>query len=83
MLAAMLARKESDYNLDKVDINIINPGKCQTNAGWDNWQIGFVNKLCAIKGAAKILFKYIVRPELDKTMSCSSTMTRQDVTRCH
>ena len=66
MLAAMLARKESDYNLDKVDINIINPSKCQTNAGWDNWQIGFVNKLSAIKGAAKILFKYIVRPELDK-----------------
>jgi hypothetical protein len=41
MLAAM-ARKESEHNLDRVDINIIDPGKCQTYAGWDNWQIGFV-----------------------------------------
>ena len=32
-----MARKESDHNLDKVDINIIDPSKCQTNnAGWDN-----------------------------------------------
>jgi hypothetical protein len=36
MLAAM-ARKESDLNPNKVDINIIEPGKCQTNAGWDNF----------------------------------------------
>jgi hypothetical protein len=36
MLAAM-ARKESNHNLDKVDINIIDPGKCQTDASWDNW----------------------------------------------
>jgi hypothetical protein len=35
MMAAM-ARKESDHNLDKVDIGIIDPGKCQTDAGWDN-----------------------------------------------
>ena len=42
MFAAM-ARKESDHNLDKVDIDIFNPGKCQTDSGWDNWQIGFVN----------------------------------------
>jgi hypothetical protein len=38
MLAAM-ARRESDHNLDNVDIDIIDPGKCQTDAGWDNWQI--------------------------------------------
>lgn len=66
MLAAM-ARKESDHNLDKVDIDIIDPGKCQTDAGWDNWQIGFVNKLSAIMGAAKVPIDYVVRPEWDYT----------------
>jgi len=34
MLAAM-AREESEHNLDKVDIDIFDPGKCQTDAGWD------------------------------------------------
>ena len=53
MLAAM-ARKESEHNLDKVDINIIDPGKCQTDATLDNWQIGFANKLSPIMGAAKV-----------------------------
>jgi hypothetical protein len=33
MFAAM-ARKESEHNLDKVDI--IDPGNYQTDAGWDN-----------------------------------------------
>ena len=66
MMAAM-ARKESDHNLDKVDIDIIDPGKCQTDAGWDNWQIGFVNKLSAIMGAAKVPIDYIVRPDWDDT----------------
>jgi hypothetical protein len=65
MLAAM-ARKQSDHNLDKVDVNNVDPGKCQNDAGWDNWQIGFVNKLSAIMGAAKVLIDYIVRPELDE-----------------
>ncbi|KAI2509297.1 hypothetical protein MHU86_5185 [Fragilaria crotonensis] len=59
--------KESDHNLDKVDIDIIDPGKCQTDAGWDNWQIGFVNKLSAIMGAAKVPIDYVVRPEWDYT----------------
>jgi hypothetical protein len=66
MMAAM-ARKESDHILDKVDINIIDPCKCQTDAGWDNWQIGFVNKLSAIMGAAKVPIDYIVRPDWDDT----------------
>ena len=65
MLAAM-ARKESDHHLDKVDIDIIHPGKCQTDTGWDNWQIGFVNKLSAIMGAMKVPIDYIARPESDK-----------------
>ena len=64
MFAAM-ARKESDHNLDKVDVDIIDPSKCQTDAGWYNWQIGFVNKLSAILGAAKVPIDYIVRPEWD------------------
>jgi hypothetical protein len=66
MLAAM-ARKETEHNLDKVDIDIVDPGKCQTDAGWDNWQIGFVNKLSAIMGATKVLIDYVVRPEWDNT----------------
>jgi hypothetical protein len=66
MLAAM-ARKESEHNLDKVDIDIIDPSKCQTDTGWENWQIGFVNKLSAIMGAAKVPIDYIVRPEWDDT----------------
>ena len=32
MLAAM-ARKEFKHDLDKVDISIIDPGKCRTDAG--------------------------------------------------
>ena len=42
---ATIKRKESDHNLDKANSDIINSSKCQTDAGWDNWQIGFVNKL--------------------------------------
>ena len=80
MMAAM-ARKESDHNLDKVDIDIIDPGKCQTDAVWDNWQIGFVNKLSAIMGAAKVPINYIVRPELflnnDKTRQPDATRRRE------
>ena len=55
VMAAAMARKESEHNLDKIDVDIINPGKCQTDAGWDNWQICFANKLSAIMGAAKVL----------------------------
>jgi hypothetical protein len=78
MLAAM-SRMESDQNLGKVDVNIINPGKCQTDAGWDNWQIGFVNKRSAIMGAAKVLIDNIVCPEL----FLDDDETRQVDTRWH
>ncbi len=54
VMFAEMARKESEHNLDKVDINIIDPGKCQTDAGWDDRQIGIVNKLSAILGAPKV-----------------------------
>ena len=60
-----MERKESEQNYGKVDVDIIDPGKCQTDFGWDNWQIAFVNKLNATMGAAKVPVDYIVRPEWD------------------
>jgi hypothetical protein len=60
-----MERKESKYNYGKIDVDIIDPGKCQTNFGWDNWQIAFVNKLNAAMGSAKVPIDYIVRPEWD------------------
>ncbi|KAI2489358.1 hypothetical protein MHU86_25231 [Fragilaria crotonensis] len=75
MLAAM-ARKESDHNLDKVDIDIIDPGKCQTDAGWDNWQIGFVNKLSAIMGPRRSQSTMSYALNGITPTSCFSTMMR-------
>jgi hypothetical protein len=40
---ATMQRKEADQNFEKVDVDIINPGKCQVDTGWDTWQIAFVN----------------------------------------
>ena len=42
-----MQRKEADQNFEKVDVDVIDPGKCQVDAGWDAWQIAFVNKLSA------------------------------------
>jgi hypothetical protein len=53
-LHATLARKEADQNFEKLDINIVDPGKCQTDFGWDAWQIAFTNKLSVTMGAAKV-----------------------------
>ena len=58
-----LEQKEFEYNYGKIDVDIIDPGKCQTDFGWDNWQIAFVNKLNATMGAAKVPVDYIVCPE--------------------
>jgi len=60
-----MEQKESEFNYGKVDVDIIDPGKCQTDFGWDNWQIAFVNKLNATMGAAKVPVDYIVRPDWD------------------
>ena len=60
-----MEQKESEQNYGKIDVDIIDPGKCQTNFGWDNWQIAFVNKLNATMGAAKVSIDYIARPEWD------------------
>jgi hypothetical protein len=60
-----MERKEADANFDKVEVDLIDPGKCQTDFGWDAWQIAFMNKLSATMGAAKVPVSYIVRPNID------------------
>ena len=64
-MSKAMERKESEYNYGKIDVDIIDPGKCQTDFGWDNWQIAFINKLNATMGAAKVPVDYIVRPKWD------------------
>ena len=64
-MASAMDRKESEYNYGKIDIDLIDPGKCQTDFAWDNWQIAFVNKLSATMGAAKFPIDYVVRPDVD------------------
>ena len=64
---AAVERKESELNYGKIDVDIIDPGKGQTNVGWDNWQIVFGNKLSATLGAAaKVPIDYVVRPDIDE-----------------
>ena len=60
-------RKEAEHNFEKVDVDLIDPGKCQTDVGWDAWQIAFMNKLSATMGAAKVPVAYIVRPDVEGT----------------
>jgi hypothetical protein len=62
-----MERKESEYNYGKVNVDIIDPGKCQTNFGWNDLQIAFVNKLNATMGAAKLPVDYIVCSKWDDT----------------
>ncbi|KAI2503355.1 hypothetical protein MHU86_11075 [Fragilaria crotonensis] len=64
-MARAMDRKESEYNFGKLDVDLIDPGKCQTDYAWDNWQIAFVNKLSATMGAAKFPIDCVVRPEID------------------
>jgi hypothetical protein len=63
-LRATLARKEADQNFEKLDIDIVDPGKCQTDFGWDAWQIAFTNKLSASMGAAKVPLAYVIRNDI-------------------
>ena len=62
MVEAM-ERKEAEHNYGKIDVGTIDPGKCRTDHGWDNWQIAFANKLNATLGAAKVPIDYVIRPE--------------------
>ena len=58
--------KETELVASKIDVDFIDPGKkCQTDHGWDNWQIAFLNKLSATNGAAGVPVDYVVREELD------------------
>ena len=67
-LRATLARKEAEHNFEKIDIDIVDPGKCQTDFGWDAWQIAFMNKLNATMGAAKVPLAYVVRAEIENAI---------------
>ena len=62
-LKATIARKEAEHNFEKVDVAIVDPGKCRTDVGWDSWQIGFMNKLSSTLGTAKVPLAYVVRED--------------------
>ncbi|KAI2506812.1 hypothetical protein MHU86_7597 [Fragilaria crotonensis] len=60
-----IQRKEAEHNFEKVDVNLIDPSRCQMDAGWDAWQIAFMNKLSATMGAAKVPVVYVVHTDVD------------------
>lgn len=62
-LKSTIARKEAEHNFEKVDVAIVDPGKCRTDVGWDSWQIGFMNKLSSTLGTAKVPLAYVVRDD--------------------
>ena len=56
-----MERKEAKHNYGKVDVGIIDPGKCRVNHGcWDNWQIAFTNKLNTPLGTAQVPIDYVI-----------------------
>jgi hypothetical protein len=70
MNAAMI-RKEAEQNYGNIDVNITDPGKCQTDHDWDNWQLAFVNKLNGTLGAAGSLLIILCAPSGTMTTSSS------------
>jgi hypothetical protein len=58
-------KRPSKHNYKKIDIDIINPGKCQTDLVWDVWQIALMNKLNATMGAAKVPVVYVIWADND------------------
>ncbi len=55
--------REAELNFEKVDVDLIDPGRCHADVSWDTWQIAFINKLVnATTGVAKVPVAYIVRP---------------------
>jgi hypothetical protein len=62
-----MERKEAEHNYGKIDVGIIDPGKCRVDHGWNNWQIAFINKLNATLGAAQFPIDYVVRDEDPRT----------------
>ena len=66
LFTAMQQKKEAKHNFEKVGVDIIDPGKCQTaDAGWDAWQIAFVNKVSATSGAAKVPIVYVIQETIE------------------
>lgn len=62
-----MQRKGAEHNFEKIDMDLIDPGKCQTDFGWDAWQVAFVsNKLSVTMGAAKVPIIYVVCQDVDK-----------------
>ena len=45
VMSNAMIRKEAEYNYGKIDVDINDPDKCQTDHGWDNWQLAFVTSL--------------------------------------
>ncbi len=43
-------------------MDLINPGRYQTDVGWDEWQIALINKLNVTMGTAKVPVVYVVCP---------------------
>ena len=64
MIKAM-EHKEAKNNFGKINVGTIDPDKCRTDHGWDNWQITFANKLNTTLGAAGVPINYIIRPEVE------------------
>ena len=62
-MAESMERKEAEHNFDKINVVLIDPGKCRTDHGWDNWQIAFKNKLNTTLGAARVPVDYIIRED--------------------
>ena len=60
-----IQRKKAEQNFEKIDVDLIDPGKCQTDFGWDTWRIAFMNKLNATLGAAKVPVAYVVLTDVD------------------
>ena len=58
----------AEHKFEKNDI--VNPGtKCQTDFGWDVWQIAFTNRLIARMGEAKVALAYaVVHAEIDQAI---------------
>ena len=42
-MAEAMDSKEAELQYSKIDVATIDPGKCRTDHGWDNWQIAFTN----------------------------------------
>jgi hypothetical protein len=81
MIKAM-ERKEAKQNSGKiVDVGTIDPGKCRTDHGWDNWHTAFANKLNATLGTAGVPINYIICPEVEE--SDNDLFWEDDERRCY